>query len=271
MSDPTPTTLKLGRNVRTFDPRVPHMSAFLAAQPLPAIPDSHDWAANLPVDIGMMLNNMYGDCVEACAYHSLQVWTETARHVEITEADSFVERAYSEVAGFDPNNPVATDNGTVMQDFMKYAVNMGLPIPVIPGSSRSRHKYMAFIEVDPRNFDDLCLAIYEFGVVAIGFNVPRFIVYPATPQVWDLNSQADNTIVGGHCVGLTGFNKTLGTFNVMSWGLHNYQVTDQFLVRFCDEAYAVADPSWLTTQGKSPLGMSITQLEGLMSALKSGG
>lgn len=266
---PVPDNYKLGRKARAFDPRVPHYSAVrLMAPALPPTPVSHDWSASLPTDLGMMLNDRYGDCVFAAAYHSIQLCTRLARGVEVTEPDRYVQQAYSEVTGFNPDDPT-TDRGTVMQDAMKYALTKGLPIEPAP-APRDRHKYLAYIEVDPRNMDDMCEAIYQFGAVHIGFQVPAWLFADGTPpQIWDQG--ADPTIEGGHCVLLSGFDRGAQRFNVVSWGLHNYQMTWRFFQRYADEAYAVADPSWIEVTGRTPLGLTTDQLRRLMASIRRAG
>ena len=60
---------KLGRTPRTFNPRVPHMSALLAGKALVAPPASIDHSKGMPGAFGMMLNDQLGDCTCAALDH----------------------------------------------------------------------------------------------------------------------------------------------------------------------------------------------------------
>ena len=46
---------KLGRLHRTYDPRIPHLSAMLTGQTLAAPPAAVDYTKNMPANLGMML------------------------------------------------------------------------------------------------------------------------------------------------------------------------------------------------------------------------
>ena len=41
----------------------------------------------------------------------------------------------------------------------------------------------------------------------------------------------------------------------------------EFFQAFTDEAYAIADPNWITATGKTPGGLTLAQLESAMQAL----
>jgi hypothetical protein len=87
----------------------------------------------------------------------------------------------------------------------------------------------------------------------------------SVPDVWDVNPAADNSIIGGHCIILPGYN-SIGP-KLISWG-QVYQMTWAFFAQFTDEVYALADRSWITVKGTTPGGLSITQLEQQMQALR---
>ena len=71
----SPGGVKFGRLHRTYDPRIPHLSALLAGQVPPPPPPSIDWTKGMPANLGMMLNDTLGDCTCAAVYHAIQVWT----------------------------------------------------------------------------------------------------------------------------------------------------------------------------------------------------
>ena len=127
------------------------------------------------------------------------------------------------------------------------------------------HKISAFIEVDPRNTDDVKRTINDCGVAYIGFNVPQYIV-PANappPAVWDVESTKAN-IVGGHAVVLAGYTPTGA--RVISWGQY-YTMTWAFFAKYVDECYAIADTTWINAGGQTPGGLTMAQLQQQMQAL----
>jgi hypothetical protein len=254
--------LKLGRQPRTFNPRVPHMSAILARGDLPTPPLSVDYTAGMPDELGSMLNDSLGDCTCAAYYHARQIWTFNARGAVITEPDSDVLGLYEGACGYSPSDPT-TDQGGVEQDVLTYLLNTGAPVGA-DGSQRD--KILAFLEVDFRNLDDLKRAIADCGIAYIGIDVPQSVMDSAGDSTvpWDYNP-SNAAIVGGHAIVLAAYD--LDTFTCISWG-KRYKLTHNFLAEFLDEAYAIADPAWIRATGKTPLGMSVQGLEAQMAGLR---
>lgn len=251
--------MKLGRLPRTFNPAIPHLSALLAGRRMALAPPpaSCDYTAALPADMGMMLNDHLGDCTCAALYHALQVWTANANPPIDTEPDDSVLQMYEEACGYQPSNP-NTDKGGNEQSVLTYAMLDGLPVTAGSG----RHRIAAFVEVDPSNQQDVKLAVAECGVCYIGFNVPDYAMQQVG-QLWDVQPGTPN-IIGGHAVVLVKYDSTTvtcitwGKLQVMTWG---------FFAAFTDEAYMLADADWVTATGKSPAGLSLTDLETQMEAL----
>jgi hypothetical protein len=257
-----PTAHKLGRTPRTFNPRVPHMSAITAGKTLAPPPASVDYTKRMPETFGMMLNDSLGDCTCAAFYHARQVWTFNALQAEATEPDSDVEALYVGACGYNPRTPGEGPGGNE-QHVLTYLLNTGAPIG--PGGMH-RDKILAFVEVDPRNIDDVKRAINECGVAYIGFNVPQSIM-PASgesPKVWQVDP-SNSKIIGGHAVVLPGYDST-GAI-VVSWG-QLYKMTWDFFSTFVDEVYAIADRAWITAKGTTPGGLPLAALEEQMQGLK---
>jgi hypothetical protein len=256
--------MKLGRLPRAFEPRIPHMSALLPGRKatLAPIPISIDYADVLPADLGVMCNNLVGDCTCAAAGHLRQIWTRYANGVESTMPDDAILRMYAEVSGFDGVPGDATDRGAVEQDVLTYWLNSGVPLD---SNGTQRNKLTAFVEIDPRNFDDLCRAIYECGGAYLGIQVPAWLMAGAIPAVWDTGS--DTSIEGGHAIAARGYDQTARTVKIVSWGTR-YDITERFMQTYLDEAYALCDQDWIEKTGLSPLGMSLSALEAQMEALK---
>jgi hypothetical protein len=215
----------------------------------------------MPAELGAMGNNVLGDCTCAAYYHARQVWSFNASGTVDTQPDAEVLELYEQACGYDPSNP-ATDRGGVEQSVLAYLVNTGAP------TTSGVQKLAAFVEVDPRQPDDVRAVISDCGVCYIGFNVPAYLMDGLTSagSVWDLDPTAPQSIVGGHAVSVAGYTP-LG-LRVLSWGNY-YTMTWRFWAQFVDEAYALIDSEWLRATGATPLGMTLAQLEQQMAALRA--
>jgi hypothetical protein len=262
----TTGTYKLGRLHRTYDPRVPHMSALLAGQKLTPPPASVYYTKGMPANLGMMLNNTLGDCTCAAVYHAFQVWSFNAGGKKaakmVTEPDSDVEKLYILADGYNPRVPGEGPGGNE-QHVLTYLYQTGAPIGP---KGTARHKIAAFVEVDPRNVDDVKRTINDCGLAYIGFNVPQSVQPPGAPppSIWDY-VPSDSNIIGGHAVVLAGYDAKGA--RVISWGQY-YTMTWKFFANFVDEVYAIADSEWVESTGKTPGGFTLEQLEAQMQALK---
>ncbi|MGH7038477.1 MAG: hypothetical protein ACREFK_12660 [Stellaceae bacterium] len=258
----TGISLKLGRTHRTYDPRIPHLSALLAGQVLPPPPPQADWSKGMPTELGMMRNDTLGDCTCAAVYHALQLWTFDTGGQMDTEPDNDVVKLYILACGYNPRLPGEGPGGNE-QHVLKYLLRNGAPVGPEGGN---RHRIAAFIEVDPRNTDDVKRTINDCGVAYIGFNVPQNIVPQGAPPpaVWSVDP-SDPPIVGGHAVVLPGY--TSDGIKVISWG-EFYTMTWEFFAKYVDEVYAIADPTWIARDGKTPGGLTLEELEVQMQALR---
>ena len=256
---------KLGRLHRTYDPRVPHLSALLAGQSLVPPPASVDYTKGMPANLGMMLNDTLGDCTCAAVYHAIQVWTFNTGGKMATQPDSDVEKLYIQACGYNPRVGGEGPGGNE-QHVLTFLLRTGAPFGP---KGTNRHKIAAFVEVDPRNVDDVKRTINDCGLAYIGFNVPQSVQPPGEPPpaVWDY-VPAHSKILGGHAVVLAGYNSKGA--RVISWGQY-YTMTWEFFAHFVDEVYAIADSDWVESTGKTPAGMTVDQLEAQMQALKEGG
>jgi hypothetical protein len=260
----TKRTFRLGRTARSFDPRVPHMSALMAGKQLPAPPASVDYTKGMPQDLGMMLNDTLGDCTCAAVYHAIQVWTFNASKgakME-TEPDGDVKKLYELACGYNPNTPGEGPGGNE-QHVLKYLLQRGAPTGA---GGNTSNKISAFVEVDPRNTDDVKRAINDCGVAYIGFSVPASIMPQGQepPKVWKVDP-SNTQIVGGHAVVLPGYSAE--GVRVISWGSY-YTMAWDFFAKYVDEVYAIADQTWIAAKGTTPGGLTLPQLEAQMQALQ---
>jgi hypothetical protein len=263
MDQPQARARKMGRTARMYNPRVPHLSAILAGKQLPPPPPSVNYATGMPSDLGVMMNDKLGDCTCAAFYHAIQVWSHGAKVKEVTEPDRAVEQLYIEACGYNPAKGGEGPGGNE-QKVLEYLLTKGAPFGP---TGESRHKILAFIEVDPRNIDDVKSTINDCGVAYIGFNVPESLMPPNgdPPALWTVDPSHSKT-VGGHAVVLPGYDAAGAV--VISWG-QLYKMTWEFFSKFVDEVYGIADRDWVEKTGKTPAGMSVADLESQMEALKS--
>lgn len=247
--------LKLGRKPRTFDPRVKHLKAMVPH--LPVAPLAADWTRGI-TQFGPMLNDQLGDCTCAAVYHARQIWTAN-NGGEITEPDADVLKLYELACGYVPGDP-STDQGGVEQRVLTYLLNQGMPL-----SNGAVDKILGFVEINHKIQNEVKVTINEFGLTYIGFNVPDSIFDENNRPfpVWDYTPGASS--IGGHAVVLPAYGPN--GLSVISWG-QVYKMTWEFFEAYCDEAYAIIDKSWINATGQTPLGLTLAQIENLMSELR---
>jgi hypothetical protein len=255
---------KFGRLARDFDPKVPHLSAVIASKLQSPPPRSRHWASRMPANLGVMLNDKLLNCTCAAFYHALQVWSfnATGRSTAdmLTVSDTTVMQLYTLACGYDSSKPGEGPGGKG-QHVLKYLLNHGAPI-----GQRRRNKILAFIEVDPRQIDDVKRAINDCGLVYVGFQVPKNLGphNHDLPKIWDVDP-SNRRIIGGHAVVLPGYDEN--TLDVISWGRF-YKMTWTFFRKYVDEVYAIADRAWIAATGKTPAGLTLEELERQMQALR---
>lgn len=250
---------KLGRADRTHDPRIPHLSALLAGLDLPPPPASQDWTRGMPDQLGMMLNDKLNCCSVAAFYHAMQVWSFNAAGAMETEPDSNVEALYCAVSGY---TPTAAPPGPICneQQVLTRIHTIGAPTGA---DGKGLNKIAAFVEVDPRNVDDIKRTIVDCGVAYVGVKIPKYLDVDPWPAVWDVQAGNDQPI-GAHAVILAGYDAqgakiiSFGQFYTMTWA---------FFAKYADEAYALADPTWIAAKGTTPGGLDLTALEKQMTAI----
>jgi len=231
---------------------------------LPPVPDSVDYTKGI-TQFGMMLNDRLSDCTCAGVYHALQIWTANTTN-EQTESDPTVLTLYEDACGYQPSNP-STDKGGVEQDVLTYIMTNGIPL-----DNGSVDKILAFFEVDFRNIDDVKRCIDDCGVAYIGYTIPNsmfdsegnLVIIP--DKVWEVDP--NNTSIDpqhGHCVILCAYDSVGPT--CVSWG-SLYKMTWGFFTTCTDEVYSIVSNDWIINTGKTPLGMTVEELEDQMIAIE---
>lgn len=180
----------------------------------------HDW--------GMLANDKVSNCVFAGAAHETMLWRAWADVSVSTFTDQNVISDYAKVAGYDGTE--ASDQGTDMQVAAAYRKQVG-----IIDDSGTRHQIDAYVSLRPGNLDELALAVYLFGAVGIGLEMPS-----STQDQFD-NAEPWSSVKGspnegGHYVPCIGRN-SVGNFLIVTWGrLH--AITPNFIIDKMDEGCA---------------------------------
>jgi hypothetical protein len=231
------------------------MAELRLGKSLAPIPAEVNYAQGMPSNLGFMLNDVLGDCVEAAAGHAIQLWSFNAARNMVTPPDSDIEAFYELAGGYVPGNP-NTDTGTIEQVALKDWLN----------SPIDGNELAAFVEINQQDLNEVRRSIYECGLVFIGLNVPAYLQsnLEVPGSLWDVDPSGDSSIIGGHAVIVTGYDST-GNMPLISWG-SAYTMTRAFFEKYVDECYALANPSWMSITGSSPAGMTIEELEKLMNS-----
>jgi len=214
-----------------------------------------------------MLNDRLLNCTCAAFYHALQVWSFNAAGRTsarmLTASDSYVKELYKLACGYDPEKSGEGPGGKA-QLVLKYLLKHGAPV-----GPRRRNKILAYIEVDPRQVEDVKRAINECGLVYVGFNVPKYLgpQNRHLPKVWDVDP-SNRRFIGGHAVVAPGYDEQM--LDVISWGRF-YKMTWKFFGKYVEEVYAIADHAWIAATGKTPGGLTLKELDTQMQALREAG
>jgi hypothetical protein len=230
-----PAAIRLGKHLGVVhDPRTLQLARYTAAVPKP--PSS---GATPMARLGtpqMFANDTYGDCTCAAAGHLEVAWLN--HMLALTDQD--ILDLYWRTG--------TQDTGRYPLDVLNEWRKNGL----------AGHKIGAFAKVDPTNRTHVAQAIWLFGGIYLGFALPKTAQHQ---KVWDVvnngGPDAKPGSWGGHMVDGVAWGSKSG-IQIATWN-EIVRVTWDFLATYCDEAYAVLSPDWLTA-GKSPQGFDIKTL-----------
>jgi hypothetical protein len=258
-------TYKLGKLPATYDSRDLWFSDYRTGK-LPAVPPTFGHENLISKGQWLMLGNSEddtvapgfqgcGDCFFAGSAHETMMWIKEAGGTPTFDAKSVI-KSYSEVTGYDLNNP-NSDQGTDVRAGMKYRAKTG-----ILDAKGNRHKIGAYVALEPGNLDHLYEAIYLFGAVGIGLDLP-YSAMDQTQQgcVWSVVPGAESA--GGHYVSLVAKRQYV---ECVTWG-QIQPMTNTFYQKYCEEAWVLLSEEMLTS-GKSPEGFDLNTLKADLLALK---
>ena len=248
--------LPLGKLPARSDVRTLSLARYIDRGLLPQPPVQLDLASPVS-DWPMYGNDRLGDCTTAAAGHMIEAWTAgaTGRPVEVPEQS--VIDAFESVKVVDP---ATGEEGAVELDVLALWRRSGI----------GGHRIGAFARIQTVDHALVRTAAYLFGGVYIGLQLP---LTAQDQRVWDwTGSLADDAApgsCGGHAVDVVGYDQDRLT--VVTWGTLQ-QLTWSFWDRYCDEAYAVLSPDFLSG-GRSPEGIDLAALRrdlGLVTADRTG-
>ena len=226
---------------------------------LPAPPPRVDWSRGFNFNWGMALNGPnnfgngvpsdgLGDCTEAKKVHFTQAWTLCNGRF-ITPPDSVVLTAYEADGGYvvgDASTDQGEDMLTNLNDWRKNGFG-GIALD-------------AFTSVDPTNWLHIQQAIYLFGGVDMGFNVPQSAIdQNLAGEPWSV--VPGTAMTGeGHDVCVLMYDTPSEMLKCKTWGFDQF-MTLEFLMTYCTELYALLSPVWTARNGIDPSGFNLAALE----------
>lgn len=245
--------LKLGRLPVKSDARTLKLASYLPQ--LPEVPPSKNWGTCVK-DWGLMKNDVLGDCTIAAAGHVVLMDT-AARGAAVKIPDPEIIQAYSAVSGYKPGHP-GTDNGAVELDVLNYWRKTGI----------GGHKILGFASIPVKNTQLLRQAIYLFGGVYTGVNLP---LSAQNQGVWRTGggSHSDTTPGGwgGHAVPLVAYDTA--SFACITWGEPKW-LTEPWWLAYGEEAYAVISDDWSPPAGAAPNSLNLEQLKADLAEITKG-
>jgi hypothetical protein len=212
---------------------------------LPPPPREVDWTLAISEPLGMMGNDMVGDCTCADIGHIILLQTANGSGIFIP-SDNDVLSFYSAVSGYVPGDP-NTDAGASLSEAAAYARRVGM----------AGHKIRGALDVDFSKPDSIKQSIYLFKNCAFGVNLPQSAEDDFGKPIW--GNTSDTRIIGGHDVPGVAYDDE-GVV-LITWG--GYQkATWAWLATYCVEAQArLYEDAVESDYGMDPNGFKMADLE----------
>jgi len=244
----------LGKLAPKFNPKTLDFARYLKPKAIAPPPTKSYWEYKIPEPTwGMYANDTIGDCTCAAAAHLLMNWTAHTGSM-VTPALEEVLGMYSAISGYDPISG-ANDNGAAITDVLDYLQKTGL----------AGHKIDGWAQIDHTNLNHAKTAIYLFGGINIGVQVPQSIMDQTDQhETWDVVPN-DGGIDGGHSIPNFGYGAT-GT-TCVTWGALQ-PMTWEWFKKYCDEAYCLLSLDWLASSGLAPSHLDVASLRADLQELR---
>jgi len=226
--------MKLGKKPARNDPRTLKLGKYLTPQiaPPPAFVNNSrgitEW--------GMMMNDSLGSCTISAVGHAypVQVFSQIDKGILgkiIEPSDDIILRYYEQWDGYDPSDP-STDQGGDETDVLNKWRKFGF----------AGRELTAYADPDPKNREHVKQAIYLFGGVYIGIQLPAG--WQNAP-LWDAN-MGDPGSWGGHAVYVCDYDADGVT--VITWGSLQ-KITWAGWDQYTDEVHGLLTPDWRPPAG----------------------
>jgi hypothetical protein len=223
---------------------------------LPAAPPKIWREFKVPANAwGMYGNDVAGDCTIASKAHQIMMMTAHTGKMVIPDPAAIIA-AYTALTGYDPATG-ANDTGCAMTDVLEYWQTTGI----------AGHKILAWAQIDQTDIEQVKLALYLFGAVDIGVNLPN------SAMTQFQNGQAfavlpdDGGIAGGHDVPIFG-EGSIGA-SCVTWA-QRQELTWEWFSKYCEESYVVITQDWLNAvTGLAPNLLNLAALQADLAALKA--
>jgi hypothetical protein len=239
--------VRLGKLARKADRRNLRFAKYLRTltgdKGLPRIPTRLSWVELVEGELrggwGMMGNDRLGDCTCAGIGHSIQTWTGVVG-TAVTPSDDEVEAVYWRTG--------TKDDGRMMLDVLND----------VRHNSMGGHTIGAFAEIERSSRSSYRMvraAVDLFGTAYLGLALP---VSAQTQTEWAVTRGPDAEwgSWGGHAVNVVAYDKR--GLVIVTWG-QTLRMTWGFFARYCDEAYAIIAPDFLSGD-RSPAGFDTAAL-----------
>ena len=249
----SPLRIKLGRRRPKARPPCLRLGVYFDPSRAAPPPATVNYAAKAMASIQRAyLNDAYGDCVIAGKYHAEGVWTgnESGPSGIALGTDQEVYSAYQTICG-------PGDNGCLITAVLDYFRDNGLTF------SGALKKIDGYVSVDWTNKLEVQVALYLFGAITIGINLPSAWTSNA---IWDVTN---TPIVGGHDVTCVGYDDQ--GVQVASWG-RLYTITWAAFLKtsWLEEAYVMLAPDWYANNKLAPSGVDAEMLAADLAKLGGG-
>jgi len=233
--------IRLGKKEHKYDARTLALGDFIQHVPLPSSFDFDARRSAFPLE--MWGNDDWGDCVIVAQANQLLRLERIEQRRTLPVRTEDVLARYSALSGAQTAGDM-NDNGLVMLDAVK-AWRNGWDLDFSKSDPARTYKIAAYGELDPQNIWQLQAAVYFLHGVQFGFWLPETAKQTMNSQnpVWDYVQTGDwkerPGTWGGHAVYSKAYFND-GSFEVLTWGM-KVKVTPSFILKYCDEAWAVID------------------------------
>lgn len=251
----------LGKLPAEHDNRTLLMYNIVDHKALPAPADDVDYFAGMPEDLGMMGNDVAGDCGAAGVGHLIASWMHQNGTPYIPTTDEVIA-IYKELTleangvAYDPRDPT-TDTGLVLLDVLKYWRKNGFTL------DGKLHKIGAFVKVNHHNVLEMRQALEWFGGVYTGVTLPQAAM-DSVGQPWG-DAAARGPAAGGHCMTAAKSRKADG-ITYVTWG-RRQDGTWGWMLATTDEAYAILSVDWCDGTKPAPSHLDIAKLRAYLVSL----